>query len=357
MVFNLNAIGQKGDILAGSVVMKSRERVEKAINFDYPDRAPISHGILPAAQIKYGDALAEILQGVHEDFGWEFLPDMKREDLPPLYKGGSNYDEFGTLWRVAEEGVCGIPVEWPFADWSSYDHYEWPEFDAGQPAARLYSGHMEGKSEEYYARGAWLTFFEQMQQLRGMENLFVDLAYKTKEVYRLRDDLLDFNLMWIDKWLQYEYGGIHFADDWGSQNSLLVSPDFWREFFKPVYKKMFEKVTGAGVDVHFHSDGYIIDIIPDLIDIGVKVINCQAPVIGLNILKKNFAGKICFRTDLDRQRIMPFGTPQEVKIHIIDVFDHLGTKRGGIIACGEIGPDTPLENIRAMYESFMNYWF
>ena len=211
---------------------------------------------------------------------------------------------------------------------------------------------MAGKNEEYYARGGWITFFEQMQQLRGMENLLMDLAELSPEVVRLRDDMLAFNLRWLDTWLGYEYDGIHFADDWGDQKHLLISPTLWREFFKPAYKAMFEKVTAAGMDVHFHSDGNIIDIIPDLIEIGVRVLNCQANVIGLDVLKKKFAGALCFRTDLDREKIVPFGTTAEVKQHVVDVFNHLGTPKGGIIACGEIGPDTPLENIRAMYEAF-----
>ena len=337
--------------------MKSRERVIKAIRFQYPDRVPISHGILPAAQLKYGEALDEILSSVHEDFGWDLLPDMSREDFPPLYRGGRNYDDFGTLWHVDVEGVCGIPVEWPLSDWSVYESFQWPDFEAGPPDARLYSGHMAGRSEEYYARGAWITFFEQMQQLRGMENLLMDLAWGSRELCRLRDDLLTFNLRWIDKWCAHQYDGLHFADDWGSQNSLLISPEMWRKIFKPAYRTMFERVISAGLDVHFHSDGYISDIIPDLIDIGVKVLNCQATVIGLDVLKRKFRGSVCFRTDLDRQRIMPFGTPDEVRDHILDVFSHLGTERGGIIACGEIGPDTPLENIRAMYETFMNSYY
>jgi uroporphyrinogen decarboxylase len=335
--------------------MKSRERVRKAIHFDYPDRVPISHAILPAAQYKYGVDLNRIIEDVHEDFGWAFLPDMKSEDLPPLYRKGRNYDDFGTLWQVEDEGICGIPVRWPLEDWKDFDAFRWPEFDAGPPTTRLYSGHMEGENDEYYARGAWITFFEQMQQLRGMENLLLDLAYGSKKVYRLRDELLEFNLRWIDNWLGYEYDGLHFADDWGSQNSLLISPDFWRQFFKPVYKKMFRRVTGAGMDVHFHSDGYIIDIIPDLLDIGVTVLNCQIPVIGMERLKKKFAGQVCFRTDLNRQGIMPFGTPDEVRKHILEIFDNLGSEKGGIIACGEIGPDTPIENIKTMYETFSSY--
>jgi uroporphyrinogen decarboxylase len=296
--------------------VKSRERVKRAICFDYPDRTPISHAILPAAQIRYGEALEEILEKVQEDFGWEFLPDMAREDFPALYKGGRNRDDFGTLWDVTEEGLCGIPVEWPLADWKNYESYKWPEFTAGSPKGRLYSGHMEGFGGDYYARGAWIVFFEEMQQLRGMENLLMDLAYLnpsnkgpgsspssgSKELFRLRDDLLAFNLDWIDEWLMFEYDGLHFADDWGSQTSLLISPATWRAFFKPAYKAMFEKVTGAGMDVHFHSDGNIVDIIPDLLDMGVRVLNCQASVIGPDVLKKKFAGSVCFRTDLDRQR-------------------------------------------------------
>ncbi len=335
--------------------MNSRERVVRAINFDSPDRPPISHAILPATQIKYGEALTEIIAKVHEDFGWSFLPDMKREDFPTLYKRGVNRDDFGTLWNVTEEGVCGIPVEWPLTEWSAYDSFQWPEFSAGPPQTRLYSGHMAGRSEQYYARGAWITFFEELQQLRGMENLLMDLAYESKELFRLRDDLLDFNLKWIDKWLEHEYDGLHFADDWGDQQRLLIDPGLWRRVFKPAYKAMFAKVNAAGVDVHFHSDGNIIGIIPDLIEIGVKVLNCQAAVIGLEKLKKEFSGKLCFRTDLDRQTIMPFGTPNEVQKHVRQVFDHLGTPRGGIIACGEISPDTPLENIQAMYEVFQDY--
>jgi len=335
--------------------MKSRERVKRAIKFMTPDRVPISHAILPAAQIKYGKRLDEILESVHEDFGWHLLPDMNRKDFPPLYKGGMNRDEFGTVWHVAHEGVCGIPVEWPLADWDAYEHYKWPVFSAGPPSHRLYSGHMAGKSEDYYARGAWITFFETMQQLRGMENLFMDLALDDKRVYRLRDDLLEFNLQWIDRWLEYEYDGLHFADDWGGQNALLVRPQLWRSFFKPCYEKMFGKVKAAGMDVHFHTDGQVRDIIGDLIDIGVDVLNCQSEVIGQDYLKKNFAGRVTFRTDIDRQRILPFASPQKLKEYIFRLFSDLGTPDGGIIACGEIGPDTPLENIRAMYEAFMTF--
>ncbi|MBD3305910.1 hypothetical protein GF339_05985 [candidate division KSB3 bacterium] len=336
--------------------MTSRERVRRAIQFDHPDRPPISHAILPSAHYHYGDALIDLLATVPEDFGWHLLPDLPRDKLPPLYKHGVNRDEFGTVWKVTHEGRCGIPITCPIAaDWSNVEEYRWPPvFEAGVPTYRLYSGHMAGTSEEYYARGAWITFFEQMQQLHGFEATLIDLHADRPELYRLRDELLEFNLAWIDRWLALEYQGLQLADDWGSQTRLLISPKQWRAFFKPAYAAMFAKIKAAGRDVWFHSDGHILEILPDLVDLGVDVLNCQASVMNRAELKA-YAGRLCFRTDIDRQTVLPYAPPGEVKAYIFRLFEDLGTSAGGIVACGEISEDVPLENIRAMYEAFLEF--
>ena len=329
----------------------------RAINFDYPDRPPISHAILPSAQLYYGEQLGVVLKDVHEDFGWEKLPDMLPEEYPPYYRRGEHCDGFGTLWSCSEDGEYGVPKQVPLENWDDYEAYQWPDFEIKPVKKHLYSGHMDGPSEDYYARGGWITFFEQMQQLRGFNQVLLDLAIKDPMIYRLRDDLLDFHVRHLDKWVQFNYDGLHFADDWGSQQSLMIDPELWREFFKPAYKKMFDKVTGAGLDVHFHSDGYIIDIIPDLVDIGVKVINAQVNIMDLDEITKRFNGRVCFRTDLDRQNVTLFGTPDDVRKHIDSVFRAVASEKGGVIACGEIGRDTPLDNIKAMYETFMEFRF
>ena len=161
--------------------MNSRERVKRAINFQKPDRAPISHAVLPAAQLKYGEALAEILTEFREDFGWDYMNDLPLEKFPALYKQGRNRDDFGTVWQVEWVGICGIPVEWPIPDLDRYDEYRWPaDFAAGPPSGRQYSGHMCGFDDRWYARGAWITYFEQLQQLRGMENLLMDIAARPR---------------------------------------------------------------------------------------------------------------------------------------------------------------------------------
>ena len=336
--------------------MNSRERTQRAIHFKRPDRAPISHAVLPTAQLKYGAALNEILAEYRDDFGWDFMNDLPVDKFPPPYRAGRNRDDFGTVWRSPCLGVCGIPVEWPIADLQQYQNYRWPaDFGVGPPAGRQYSGHICGIDDRWYARGAWITYFEQLQQLRGMENFLLDLATEGPALGRLMDNLLAFNLRWLDRWTQLPYDGLHFADDWGGQRSLLVKPALWRRLFKPRYAEMFRRVHAAGMDVRFHSDGCINDVFADLIEIGVDVINCQTALVGHDWVASNARGRVAFRTDIDRQRVLPFGSPAEVKEEVHRVFESCGTEQGGLIACGEIGPDVSLENIRALYEAFRLY--
>lgn len=336
--------------------MDSRERVSRALHFQQPDRAPISHAVLPAAALKYGPALAELLAEFREDFGWDYMADLPVAQFPALYKQGRNGDDFGTVWQSETLGICGIPVDWPIKDLTRYDEYRWPDdFTAGPPRGRQYSGHMLGFDDRWYARGAWITYFEQLQQLRGMENFLMDLAAPTQEVERLMDDLLAFNLRWLEKWTALPYDGLHFADDWGGQERLLINPRTWRRLFKPRYAEMFKRTHAAGMDVWYHTDGRVNDILGDLIEIGVDAINCQVSVIGHDWLAQNARGKVAFRTDIDRQHVLPFGSPAEVKEEVQRTFEACGTPQGGIVACGEVGPDVPLENIRAMYEAFLEY--
>ena len=109
------------------------------------------------------------------------------------------------------------------------------------------------------------------------------------------------------------------------------------------------------MDVWFHTDGRINDIFGDLIEIGVDVINCQVAVIGHDWIARNVRGKVTIRTDIDRQHVLPHGAPSQVKEEVQRTFEACGTPDGGLVACGEISPDVPLENIRAMYEAFREF--
>jgi len=92
---------------------------------------------------------------------------------------------------------------------------------------------------------------------------------------------------------------------------------------------MFEKVKSRGLHVWYHSDGNILEIMPDFIELGVDVINCQASVMDINELGK-YAGKIAFRTDIDRQKILPFVSPGEVKEYVSNSFIILAPLMAGL---------------------------
>ena len=168
------------------------------------------------------------------------------------------------------------------------------------------------------------------------------------EVYRLRNLVHDYNMRELECWLRYDLDAIVFSDDWGSQWQLLIPPRVWRAFFAPCYEEMFARVHEAGKLVFFHSDGYILEVIEDLIALGVDALNSQIWCMGVEELGERFRGRICFWGELDRQYTLPYGTPEDIRAAARKMKQHLETPEGGLIGQGEAGVDVPLENIEAM---------
>jgi uroporphyrinogen decarboxylase len=91
---------------------------------------------------------------------------------------------------------------------------------------------------------------------------------------------------------EYRFDAVAFYDDWGTQDNLIISPEMWREFFKPRYEKQFKIAHQHGLDIYFHSCGYIYDIIPDFIEIGVDMLNLSQPnIFDIKRPGKDFSGK------------------------------------------------------------------
>jgi uroporphyrinogen decarboxylase len=143
--------------------------------------------------------------------------------------------------------------------------------------------------------------------------------------------------------------GIHFRDDWGTQQALMIRPALWCTFFKPAYARLFAMTREAGKHVWFHSDGAIGAIVPDLIEIGVQVLNPQVPIIGRARLAELCVGRICIEADIDRQWTLPYGTPEDVRAAVRADVAALATPEGGYIGRGEAAGDVPLENLAALF--------
>jgi len=195
--------------------------------------------------------------------------------------------------------------------------------------------------------------FERMQFLRGSQNLYMDLADPPGEFSELLDVVHQFYLRELECWASTDVDGLTFMDDWGSQKSLLISPSSWRKIFKPLYKDYIDLAHQAGKPIFMHSDGYIFDIYADLIELGLDAINSQLFIMDIEEIGQRFGGQITFWGEIDRQHLLPRGTPKQIAEAVQRVKDAL-YKRGGVIAQCEFGPGARPENVEMVYEAWEN---
>ena len=330
--------------------MDSRERVIRAVEFAGPDRIPNGCYWLPGAINRYGEKLEALFRSFPKDFH-QFVATFSSY---VGYEDGINEDPWGCVWKNIQPGVLGRLVEHPLSNWESLSLYVLPEpsdlvdFDGLRKSVQD-SGH------DRYVLGDSENFFERLHWLRGFENTLIDLITGRRKLRKLLDLLFGFKIRFIKRWLELDVDAIYFLDDWGTMQGLMINPELWREYFKPLYRKMFDLVHRAGRHVFFHSDGHVLDIIPDFIETGVDALNIQVRLIGAEKISKRFGGKICILADIDRQGILPFGKEEAVKAHVKETIRAFSSFDGALISWGEIGPDVPLANAKSMLETFSEY--
>jgi hypothetical protein len=139
-------------------------------------------------------------------------------------------------------------------------------------------------------------------------------------------------------------------DDWGAQHALLINPQTWAEIFKPLYADYIEIAHRHGKKMFMHSDGHITAIYPHLIELGLDALNSQLFCMGVENLAQ-FAGKITFWGEIDRQYLLPRGTVDEIRDAVESVKETLW-RDGGCIAQCEFGAGAKPENVYAVYESW-----
>ena len=327
--------------------MLSRERVVRALRFQHPDRAPRDLWMLPGIRMFRSAEADQVLARFPTDFTG---PDARygrgeRAQGTP-YVQGTYTDEWGSVWEVAETGVVGEVKHPPLADWSALDAYR-PPFEVLQHADLSRVDEGCGNTERFVLAGTLTRPFERMQFLRGSESLLLDLGWAPAELYRLRDMLHEFSLQEMEMWCHTAVDGISFMDDWGSMRGLLISPQTWRAFYKPLYADYTRIIHQAGKFAFFHSDGNIEAIIPDLIEIGVDALNSQLFCMDIERIARNHRGRITFWGELDRQGTLPFGTPEVRRVRRA-----LDTGDGGVIAEFEWGNDAPMANVLAAFEEW-----
>jgi uroporphyrinogen-III decarboxylase len=217
---------------------------------------------------------------------------------------------------------------------------------------------METNRDRYLIGLVWLTVFEKMHLIAGFDHIFTAPYLMRDKFLSLRDKIMAFNIKSIRRWLDAGVDAIFMSDDWGTNDRILISPDQWREFYKPCYKEMIDEIHKGGAHAWFHSCGHILPLLDELIDVGFDVLHPLQP--GANNfreVKEKGGGKICFAGGIDIQQTMPFGTPEDVGNEVETLVDLFAKDYGGGIIPGPantIIDDTPVENIQAIYDAIDN---
>ena len=353
--------------------MTHKERFLTAINHAEPDRVPIDVWYTPEAErkmLKYLGEDTERLSLYAADGG--YLPHVMGHDFLITWLGPctSYYsqdteeyvDEWGIRWRWVDTETGNRYTEMighPMAVTDDLDQLTLPDFK--DPYRYEASKEMIDKHGKEYGimGGLACTLFELAWYLRGMDKVLEDMVLNKEFLHAYLDKLLTW--VWDAGTVLARMGVdvIWIGDDFGTQDRLLISPDLFREFFKPRYDRLFSHLRGINPDIKFafHTDGYNWPIMQDLIDVGVNILNpVQPKSMDPGELKEKFGKQLTFWGTIDNQETMPFGSVEDV---INETRERLRTVApgGGLILgpAHNVQPQVPIENIMAFYDTVKEY--
>jgi len=343
----------------------SRDNLLRAIRFEKPEYIPMTFHINAACWNHYDqNALLDLM----EEHPFLF-PDFQRPALPlvPEYddvaRAGQPYvDDFGCRWETLMDGIVGSVHRHPLADMSRYPGYRFPDPERSTGLRAINWKDFEAEVAKQKAMGL-MTYgdlrhghtFQQLCDIRGYVDTLMDLNEEEPEILELLDRLCAFNLAQIRHFLEADVDMIRIPEDLGMQNGPMISPSLFRRHIKPIYRRMLEPVRAAGKIIHMHSDGDIRTLVDDIIEGGVDVINLQDLVNGVDWIGGKFRGKLCVDLDIDRQKITPFGTPQEIDRYIRYCVETVGCPAGGLMLIYGLYPGVPLENVKALMDAMTRY--
>jgi len=350
--------------------MKPRDRVQTALDHNEPDRCPMQISFTP----EFADRLRKDMeiQGhkVHNPHGGGNTYELERalgQDMLLTSVGWANsyylddkayVDEWGVGWDVqAYETPYGTGhytemVRHPLADDQAISHYKPPDpnrlelyTDAAQVVASF--------KDDYWIVGVTVTtILETAWALRGLEQMLLDLVLDPDLANHLLDIPYHYHLTAAKKLVELGVDMIWTGDDIGSQHDMIISPRMWRKYLKPRMANFISelKTINPNIKIAYHSDGNIMRIIPELIEIGIDVLNPIQPAsMDPVLIKSDFGDTLCFWGSIDEQHTLPFGSAADVDSEVRQRLETIGRGGGLILApTHHVQLDTPLENFWSM---------
>jgi uroporphyrinogen decarboxylase len=267
--------------------------------------------------------------------------------------------------RVSHEGGAYDEQSFnPLASAETLDDlnaYAWPEagwFDYSGMRAKA-----EAESKTKALMCGYMAPFYFHNLLRGLEQSMMDPLLEPEFTHHVVGRISDFFYQYHRRMFEACEGFIDVAqvtDDLGCQAGPLISLELYQEFYAPHHKRFIDLCHEFGIKVFHHDDGSCRQFLPLLVGMGIDILNpiqWACPGMDMVELKAEFGQRICFHGAVENQRILPFGTPEEVRAEVRHCIDSLaGDGTGYILApCHNLQVVTPVENIIAMYDEAWHY--
>jgi uroporphyrinogen decarboxylase len=362
--------------------MDSRERTFMALDHQEPDRVPVDCWASSGTKQK----IKSQINLTFDDFLDMYDVDLRYIEGPqymgPVLKTGSNVET--DIWGVPRKpvvlsvkdrnGTCTETykevTESPLKDFSKVEeinHYPgWPSADWFDYSV------IEKQCDEIKMKGRVVVFmgdrlnrFAQLKPaiyLRGFEQILMDMAADPDMAIAIFDRISSFYMEYGRRILEAAKGKIDIlctGDDFGAQDNMLISPSMWKKFLGKGFSDYIRLGKAYGTQVMHHTCGSVYKIMEEMIRCGLDILqSIQPEAVNMDphILKNEFGGRISFQGGVSIQKILPYGTPEDVEAHVQSVFKEM-MPGGGYIACTahSMQGDTSIENIKALFQAYHKY--
>ena len=327
-----DAAGHDAKDMAGS------QRVLRAIQMQSPDRVPIVFWNRDQAQgdvMLYHLSLGSAGEGSVNAWDW-------------------SVNEWGYVLEKLGDGTMGHPVSPVYAELPRAEEIRVPALREAERMSAV-PAFAQACGGRYRLASLDLSGFTVYTLLRGFADAMQDFLLDPDGFAVLMDRILDFECELMRIAARHGFQGIHFADDWGTQSGLMVSPAMWRRLFKPRYARQFALARELGLQVWYHCCGEFLAIMEDFHEIGVDVLNIAQPNVNdIAEVGRRLRGRQCFLMPISYQTVSIRGTPEEIYAEARRLYEALAVPEGGFIGYVEeyhvMGMSE--ENYRACGEAF-----
>lgn len=341
-----------------SINTSRRETVFQALNFTQSSGCPyyiwIDNEMVPPLTEYFGRDQILITERSPNLFAGSYTAMTEISARPVKELGECFIDDFGVMYKRG----AALHVERPALPEPTLEGYQFPDLTTDSHFAHLESW-INFNVDRFRIVQLGMLFFERTWGMRRMEDFFMDLYINTRFVEDLLNGLEATCHAVIERLIS-EYGdridAIGLSEDYGSQKNLLISPESWRFFIKPRLKRIINHIRQAGKYAYIHSCGHVTPVIPDLIEIGVNMLQpIQPEAMDVFDLKRRFGRHMCLVGGISTQELLPYSTPDKIWLEVKRYRKEMGRNGGFVMAPAKpILPDVPVENAIALIEAFQD---